>query len=263
MADHRYDPRAQPVLSVENHAVTCGHPSAAARAGLTLNEVAQVFQFDGEVDIVDHHLFRHRENDGRKIQNARNPGINQIVGDGLGSGGGHGENRHLDRMFADERGHFIHAENGLLDFLVTLAAGFGIKGGENFKTFFFKPAIGDERKTQVADADEDDRLQTGGAEFVGNFSGQFVDIVAEAARAECAEVGEIFAELSGLDAGGLGERLAGNRADAVLAQAGEAAQINREAINRFARNDGATSFFHRPKIRRRGCLRQAFVKNFT
>ena len=88
----------------------------------------------------------------------------------------------------------------------------------------------------MPDADKNHRLQSRRAEFVGNFFGQFRDIVAEAARAKRAEIREVFAQLRGFDARGFGERFAGNRLDAVIAQTREAAQINRKTINRLARN---------------------------
>ena len=43
---------------------------ARRRNNLFLREVAQVFQFDGEVDVVDHDFFGNGKHDGRKIQNA-------------------------------------------------------------------------------------------------------------------------------------------------------------------------------------------------
>src|SRR5471032_1098909 len=95
----------------------------------------------------------------------------------------------------------------------------------------------------MPDAYENDRLQPRRAQLLGNFLRQFNHIVAQAARAERAEISEVFAELRGLDAGGLGERLATHRADAVLLEPREAAQINRETINRFARDDGLPGFF--------------------
>ena len=133
--------------------------------------------------------------------------------------------------------------NRLLDFLVALASRLGIKGGDDFKSFLFESAIRQQRQAEVADADQDDRLQPRGAEFVGNLCGKFRHVVAEAARAEGAEIGEVLAQLRGLDAGGLGQRLAGNGADAVLAQPRQAAQINRKTINRLARDDRAAVFF--------------------
>ena len=133
--------------------------------------------------------------------------------------------------------------NRLLDFLVAFAPGLGIKRGDDFKSFLFKSAIRQQRQAEVADADQDDRLQPRGAELIGNPGGKFRHVVTEAARAERAEIGEVLAELRGLDAGGLGQRLAGNRADAVFAQPRQAAQVKRETINRLAGDDRAAVFF--------------------
>src|ERR1017187_2445777 len=108
---------------------------------------------------------------------------------------------------------------------------------------FSKSAIRQQRKTKIADADQNHRLQPRGTEFIGNFGRKFSDVVTEAAGAERAEAGEVFAELRGFDAGGLRQRLAGNRADAILAQPRQAAQVNRETVNRLARDDGTAGFF--------------------
>ena len=88
-----------------------------------------------------------------------------------------------------------------------------------------------------------DRLQARRAEFVGDFFRQIRHVITEAARAEGAEISEVLAQLGGFDAGGLGERLAGNGADAVLAQPRQTTEINRETINRLARNDCGAFFF--------------------
>jgi len=99
----------------------------------------------------------------------------------------------------------------------------------------------------MSNADENHRLQSRRAEFFGNFLRQFDHFIAETACAECAEVGEVFAQLRGLDAGGFGECFAGNRADAVFAQARKATQINRETINRLTRNFDASVLFQPAK----------------
>ena len=77
---------------------------------------------------------------------------------------------------------------------------------------------------------------------------QFRDIIAQSAGAEGAEISQIFAELRRLDAGGFGQRLAGDGAEVVFAKPRKAAQINREAINRLARDDGAAGSIHRRKL---------------
>ncbi len=137
--------------------------------------------------------------------------------------------------------------NRLFDFLVAFAARLGVERGDNFKSLLFKPAIRQQRQPEMAGAHQNDRLQARRAEFLGNFFGQFRHVVAQAARAERAETGEVLAELRGFDAGGLGERLAGNGAEAVLAQPREAAQINGKTINRLARNGRPAGFLQARK----------------
>ncbi len=139
----------------------------------------------------------------------------------------------------------LHRVNRLFDFLVALAVRLGVERGDDFKSFLFKAAIREQREAEVADAHQDDRLQPRRAEFLGDLFEKLRDIVAQAARAERAEIRQVFAQLRGLDAGGLGERLAGNGADAVLTQPREAAQIDRKAINRLARDFRAVDFFQR------------------
>ena len=92
----------------------------------------------------------------------------------------------------------------------------------------------------MPDADKNHRLQSRRAEFLGNFLRKLRHVVTKPARAERAEVSKVFAKLRGFDAGGFRERLARDRADAVLTEAREAAQINRKTINRLARNFRAT-----------------------
>ena len=50
----------------------------------------------------------------------------------LRGGGGHRENRHADILSADNFGEFVHAEDFLGDFLVALAPGVNVKGGDDF-----------------------------------------------------------------------------------------------------------------------------------
>jgi len=207
---------------------------------LFLREVAQVFQFDGEVDVVDHDFFRHGKHDGREVQDACHARVNKLVRHFLRGDGGHGEDGHLDILLGDKVRQFIHAINRLLDLLVALALWLGVKGGDNLKSFLLKSTIRNERESEMSDADENHRLQPRRAEFLGDFFEEVGDIVAEPTRAERAEVGEVFAQLRRLDARRFRQRLAAHGADAVLVQSRKAAQINRKAINRLARDFGSS-----------------------
>jgi len=59
------------------------------RGRSALNKIAEVFQLDGEVDVIDHHVLRHGEDAGREIQDARDARLDKLVGDGLGYIGWH------------------------------------------------------------------------------------------------------------------------------------------------------------------------------
>jgi hypothetical protein len=61
---------------------------------------------------------------------------------------------------------------------------------------------------------------------------QIPDVVAHATDAEFAEIGQIFANLGGVQVKLFGERLRRNRADAGIVQGVQAAQIDRQAIGR-------------------------------
>src|SRR5436190_10606870 len=189
-------------------AVLRGH-RPAVRLILLLDEVAEVFEFDGEVDVVDHDIVWNVQDDGGEIENASDTGIDQFVGDFLGFGGGDGDDRRFDAPFLEDFGKAIHGIDGSGDRLFAPASRFHVKGADNFETFLFETFIGKERETEIADADEDDGLKAGGAEQVGDHFAELLDIVTETAGAELAEVGQVFAELGGFDAGGFGESLAG------------------------------------------------------
>ena len=121
---------------------------------------------------------------------------------------------------------------------IALAGRLGVKGGDEFKPLLFKPPIGEQGQAQIPHPHQNDGLKAGGAQFLGDFRGQFGHIIAQAAGAEGAEIGQILAQLRGLDDSGFRQGFAGHGGDAIFPQPGEAAQIDGEAINRLARNDG-------------------------
>jgi hypothetical protein len=98
----------------------------------------------------------------------------------------------------------------------------------------------EEGGAEIADANKDDGLEAGGAEGFREARAEGVNIVAEAARAELAEVGQVLAELRGLDAGCLCEGSGGDRGDAVGLEALEAAVVEGKTVNRFP-GDGLAS----------------------
>jgi len=223
----------------------CGWSSAQPRSAfamLLLNEIAQVLELDSEVDIVNHDVFGHVQNYGREIENAHHPGLDQSVRDFLSFRRRHSYDCHFDMVGLDKIGKFLHAKDWEVNFFVAPPFGLDIERSDDFKTFLFKSAIRKERQTEITDADKNHRLQTVGAELIRNHLGQRGDVVAQAARAELAEVSKILSELSGLNARDFRERFARNSLNIVILQSSKATQVEREPVNGLSRNGRAVSF---------------------
>ena len=68
--------------------------------------------------------------------------------------------------------------------------GSAVERGDDLKSFLCEAAVVEQRRTQVADTDQDDRLKPRGAESLGQLAAQRLDVVTEPAGAELAEVGQ-------------------------------------------------------------------------
>ena len=196
-----------------------------------LNEVAEAFELDGEVDVVNDDLFGDLEDGGREVEDGLNALGDEAVGDLLGDGPGDGEDGDFDVFFANEGSDFVHSEDLDSEVAGAFAGWLGIKGGDDFEAFASEAAVSEEGAAEVTGADEDDGLEACGAEDVGEFFGEGGDGIAEAAGSEVADVGEVLAELGGFDAGGAGERDGGDGIDAVGVEALEGAVVDGHPVD--------------------------------
>src|SRR5687767_4674944 len=67
-----------------------------------LDEVAEVFEFDGQVDVVDDDLFGNLEDEGSEVEYAGDAGIDEFVGYLLSHGCRHGQDRHAHTSVVHE-----------------------------------------------------------------------------------------------------------------------------------------------------------------
>lgn len=196
-----------------------------------LNEVAEAFELDGEVDVVNDDLFGDLEDGGREVEDGLNALGDEAVGDLLGDGPGDGEDGDFDVFFANEGSDFVHSEDLDSEVAGAFAGWLGVEGGDDFEAFASEAAVSEEGAAEVTCADEDDGLEACGAEDVGEFFGEGGDGIAEAAGSEVADVGEVLAELGGFDAGGAGERDGGDGIDAVGVEALEGAVVDGHPVD--------------------------------
>lgn len=180
-----------------------------------LNKVAEAFEFDGEIDVVNDDLFGDLEDGGREVEDGLNALGDEAVGDFLSDRTGNGKNGDSDVFLANEGADFVHPEDLDAEVSGTFACWFGIKGGDDLEAFSGETAISEEGTAEVAGSDEDNGLKAGSAENVGKFFGESGDRVAETARSEVTYVGEVLAKLGGFDAGGAGERHGGDGVETV------------------------------------------------
>ena len=101
-------------------------------------------------------------------------------------------------------------------------------------------AVVGERGAEVTDTDDDDRPVLGEPELTGDLVDEVLDVVADAARPVGAEVGEVLAQLGGVDPRRGGELLGGDRGDRALGERGQCAQIQRKPGDGGLGNPSAT-----------------------
>ena len=185
-------------------------------------------QLDGEVDLADVDAVGDGQHARREVEDAADAGGDEPVADVLGGGGRGGDDADGD---AERRDHLLEAVQRLHDEPADLGADdrrVGVDQGADREAAGGEAAVVGERVPEVADPDDDDRPVLGEAELAGDLVDEVVDVVADAAGAVRAEVGEVLAQLGRVDAGGRGEFLGGDGRDALVAEGTEGAEVDRQ-----------------------------------
>ena len=210
---------------------------------MSADEVAEVFQFECEIDVVDGDGGRDLEDDRREVEHSLDAGHHEAVDHGLGILDGHAEDREFDGFLGDEFLQVRVGENR--DGHSTGAGGFRIRveRGDDFESFLLEAMIAQQRGAEIPRADEDDRLEVFAAESLTNDRGERLDRVAEAAGTELAEVGEVLAELCGLDSGGAGEGGGADGGHAVIVEFLKATVIDGKPVDGLFRDVNLADFF--------------------
>ena len=146
-------------------------------------------------------------------------------------GGRHGDDGDADAVAPRDLLEIVdvvdrHAAARLLADLVAQ----GVEQRRDLEPFLAEAGIVGEREAEVAGAHDRDAQLAIEAEDLPQVALQIADVVADAADAELAEVGEVLANLRGVQMELLGERLRRDGADAGVLERVEAAQVDREAV---------------------------------
>ena len=106
----------------------------------------------------------------------------------------------------------------------------------DLEPFLAEARIVGEREPEVAGAHDGDAQLAIEAENLAQVALQIADVVADAADAELAEVGEVLADLRGVEVKLLGERLRRDGADAGVLEHVQAAQVDGKPVGGELRN---------------------------
>ena len=195
------------------------------RGGLAGLVEGQDLQLGGEVDLADVHVLGHRQHHRREVQDAGDPGRDEPVAHVLGDRGRGGQHRDRDLLLGHDLGEVGDVAHDQAAQRRPDPGRVGVDQRGDAEAAAGEPGVPGQRLAEVADADQGDRAVHRDAERARDLLGQRGDVVADAADAVGAEVGQVLAQLGRVHAGRDGELLGGDGGDAAVADRAEHAQI--------------------------------------
>ena len=130
----------------------------------------------------------------------RDPGRDQPVADVLGGDGRRGDDADRDAVLGDDLLEVVERADVDAGDDLAVPVGVGVEQRHDPEAAAAEAGVVGQRVAEVADADDDDRPVLGQPDLAGDLVAQVVDVVADAAGAVGAEVGEVLAQLGGVDA---------------------------------------------------------------
>src|SRR5262245_46013063 len=204
----------------------------ATRVALRQKE-REAFQRNRQIDAFQLHVVGHLQRAGREIQDCFDSRGDNEVEDLLRRGLRDGDDRDADRFAPRDLLEIVDVVNRdaaarLLPHLLAQV----VEERGNLEAFHPEAGVVGERQTEIAGAHDRDAQLAIEAENLSEMALQVADIVADPAHAELAEVGEVLADLRGVQMKLLGERLRRDRADAGVFERVQAPEIYGQSIGR-------------------------------
>ena len=108
--------------------------------------------------------------------------------------------------------------------------GIAVDAGDDLEGPLVEAQVAGQGAPQVAHADDHQLVVAVEAEEVVEVGGQLVDVVADAADAEAAELGEVLADLGGGEEVAAGQLLRGDPPQPLGLELAQAAEVDREPV---------------------------------
>src|SRR5438445_3712142 len=233
-------------------------PARYARARLArgFSEIERKsFELDREVDVLEANVARNFDTGGCEVQNGLDPRRGQLVGDRLRRLRGHRDDRDLDPARLHLTPEVAAGEDRRRFDLVHDLRRILVEDGRDAKSLTGEPAIVEQRRAEVAVADERHGPLAIETEDALELGLQPRDVVPDAAYAELAEVGEVFSDLRRVEIEPIRQLLRGHGLHAVLFELQQTSGVDRETTDRHLgdlREASVRPWHHRAARRARG-----------
>ncbi len=213
-----------------------------ANTGPALFVVAQDLKLDREVDLANADASRHDKYHRGEIENARHACAHEAIGGVLGSAWRRRDDADVDPPGMHDLGEVLDVTNPHSTDHTADLGGLDVDDTGHRETPFAEASVAGERLTEVARPDDDDRPVVGETEFAPDLINEERDLVADTSRTVAAEVGEVLADLGGVDARKFGETFAADPLHLFVGLLDEDPQVYRKTDDGGVWNSSADSF---------------------
>src|SRR2546429_1936641 len=212
------------------------------------------FELDREVDVLEPDVAGNLDAGGREVQDGFDAGRDQLIRDRLRGLYGHRDDRDLDAPSLHLAAEIAAREDrGRLDLGRDLRR-IHVEDGRDAEPLAGEAPVVEQGRAEIAEADECHRPLAIEAEDPLELGLEPRDVVADAANAELAEVGEVLSDLRRVEIEPVRQLLRGHGLDAVLLELQQASGVDRETTDRHLgdlRQAGVRTWRHRTARRAR------------
>jgi len=163
-----------------------------------------------EIDVFHIDVGRNRQHGRGVVDDALDAGLDEEIAGALGPVDRGGDEPDLDAEF----GHRVLQAPGADHFqarhFLTDLEGIAVEGADDVEAAKFEILVAQQRFAEIADADQGAFPDPVDPEGMLDGVDEILDVVADPAYAEFAEVGEVLADLGGVDATGPGQEFRGH-----------------------------------------------------
>ena len=170
----------------------------------------EYLQLDGEIDLSDVNPVGHCENARREVQNARHPGRDQPVGDGLRGMRRRRDHRDMDSVLGHHGLELVDASHDQTIDALAEPSRVRVQQRGDPEPPGHESVVPGQRVAEVADTHQDDGPRLVQPEHRLDLASQKGHVVAHAPGAVAAQVRQVLAEFGGVDPGRARQRVAGH-----------------------------------------------------